>query len=364
MTAKAPPGFPEVLVVQALTERQLQILNLVVRLFIETAEPVSSRTLVRRFNLPYSPATIRNEMADLEESGHLAQPHTSAGRVPTDRGYQSYVESLRDVNQPQEERTRLEQLEHECLDSCREAEDLLRDAVSILNVVTRLVAVAAMPTPVQRTFTKLQLTAVDPRQVLVVLVTDHNAVEAHLVPLEQAVPQDRLDLCATMLNDLFGNRPVTEFLDGLFLVVHQFESSYRVCVQRALQAFLARIDRSTQKQVLVSGATSVLAQPEFQDFEKVRAILDAFQDRQLLARMLTAAETSGSQIIFVGNAPESGSAALQDFSLVSAVYRSKGVAKGAIGILGPRRMDYPRIIGYVNHVSDSLSRVFSDKTDD
>ncbi|MBI4869944.1 MAG: heat-inducible transcription repressor HrcA [Candidatus Riflebacteria bacterium] len=344
-----------------LSERQLQILNLAVRLFIETAEPVSSRTLVRRFRLPYSPATIRNEMADLEDLGYLVQPHTSAGRVPTDKGYNVYVASLRDQNWQPEERAKVEAMERECLSSCKEADEILKDAISILTVVTRLVGVVACPTPAQRTLTKMQLTAVDGRQVLVVLVMDGCHVEAHLAPLDRPVPQDRLDLCANMINERFAGRPVSDFHEGVFLVAHQFESAYRATVQHALQAFLQKIERAMERDVLVSGATSVLAQPEFQDFGRVRAILDAFQDKRFLARMLTAAETSGIQITFFGSPNEPEAQALKDFSLVTSVYRSHGVVRGTIGILGPRRMDYPRILTYVNHVSDSLTRVLSDK---
>ncbi|MBI3894154.1 MAG: heat-inducible transcription repressor HrcA [Candidatus Wallbacteria bacterium] len=346
---------------QELTSRQLQILNLSVALFIESAEAVSSRTLARRFQLPYSPATIRNEMADLEEMGFLVQPHTSAGRVPTDSGYQTYVASLRDVECTENDRTRIEVLEREALDSCKEAEELLHDAISILSVVTRLVGVAAFPSLRHSTFTKLQLTAVDSRQILVALVTDNSHAEAHLLPMEKPVPQDRLDVCTRLINDQFGGRPLAEFVGGSIRVVELLESSYRSQVQSVLQAFLARIGKTLEGDVLVWGASSMLEQPEFQDVQRARAILDALEKRDFLGRMLSGIESTGPQITFVGIAEDPQAQPLRDFSLVSSVYRVRGAVKGAIGILGPRRMDYPRVISYVNHISEALTKIFSDK---
>ncbi len=330
-------------------------------LFIETAEPVSSRCLAKRFRLPYSPATIRNEMADLEELGFLLQPHTSAGRIPTDEGYRAYVASLDDIRADEPEELRLESLERESLVATKEAGELLQEAIQILSMVTELVAVAAFPSPLNSTFTRLQLTAVDPRQVLAVLVTNANHAEAHLLPVDQPVPQDRLDLYGRMVNDRFGRAPLTEFLQECLVVLQEVESSYRDSIRRAMELFSSKLETTSSREVLLTGTSSVLAQPEFQNFQKARAILDAFEKREVLVRMLTGTQATGAQITFMGVASNPEDRVLRDFSLVSSVYRVRGSVQGAIGILGPRRMDYPRIINYVNHVSDSLSRVFSDK---
>ncbi|MBI2943139.1 MAG: heat-inducible transcription repressor HrcA [Candidatus Wallbacteria bacterium] len=346
---------------QELTPRQRQILKMVVALFIESAEAVSSRTLARRFRLPYSPATIRNEMADLEELGFLEQPHTSAGRIPTEKGYQTYVAGLESIECEGPERVRLETLELEALDSCKEAEELLRDAISILAMVTRLVGVAAFPSLRQATFTKLQLTSIDSRQILVALVTDSSHAEAHLLQVERPVPQDRLEVFTRIINEQFTGRPISEFVAGSARVIRTLESSYREQLEKVLQLLMTKIGKPLESEVLIWGAASVLDQPEFQDVQRARAILDALEKREFIGRMLASIASSGSQITFVGVDGNPEMMPLKDFSLVSSVYRVRGTIKGAIGILGPRRMDYPRVIGYVNHISDSLTRVLSDK---
>ncbi|MBI4863124.1 MAG: heat-inducible transcription repressor HrcA [Candidatus Riflebacteria bacterium] len=342
----------------ALTARQKQILDLSVSHFIKTAEPVASRTLVKMYKLTVGPATIRNEMADLEEMGFLEQPHTSAGRVPTDRGYRVYVDGLRDVNLSEMDRQHLRDLESKYLNIAEQLEETLEAALKILAEVTHMVGVAALPRLGESHIDKIQLLDVGHGRVLVVLVTCSGVVETHVVGIDTVVPQEKLDQVSRIFNENFSHSSIKDFVGSYLDVLKEIRLEYRNAVKSILEKFFenAWAGAAAAQSVFLEGATAVFKQPEFATLDRVREILTEFEYKEGILRVVS--QVAGVQEVpTVRIGTETRHKVLKDLSVVVTSYTSPGLEHGAIGIIGPRRMDYPKVIAAVDYISKALTRV-------
>ena len=326
-----------------LADRQREILRAVIREFISTAQPVASGALVRRYHLPVSPATVRNELAELEDLGLLTHPHTSAGRVPTDLGYRFFIESL----MPDPELLPDEQLtvSHQFQQTQRDTAQWLRLAASTL---ARLTAEASIVTPPASTGTALKHVDVVPiseRRVLIVAVLEGGAVRQQLLDLDQPVTPDELRVLGQRLTDTQRGADSASFAKSA-----EAEHGVARRIAQALSRMLAETEMERGHDVYYDGIQNIMAQPEFGggDPARLREMVALLEDRTRLAELLPPVIGEGEVHVAIG--AENRFEPLLDCSLVFGRYGGAGGVIGYIGIVGPRRMDYARSIGAVSFI--------------
>jgi heat-inducible transcriptional repressor len=339
---------------EPLTEREHAILEAVIRTYVETAEPAGSRHVARRFRLGISPATVRNTMSDLEEKGYLYHPHTSAGRVPTDLAYRLYVDSLMG-------RARIS--EHERTAIRRElgtgegaaVETLLRRAAQVLGLLTQELGIAVAPRLDEATLERLDLVPVAEARVLLVMTLRAAGVRTIYVDVPAAIPPNTLAAVARVLNERLGGLALREIRATLAARLRDSASDpgaqelLNVFVQGADELFVGAggLDAGVHL-----GRASVLAeQPEFHSGERLRSLIELTERRDLLQDVLARRGEGGLQVTI---GVEHGDPSLAGFTMVTSEYRSAGL-KGVIGVIGPTRMPYERVIALVESTSNLIS---------
>jgi heat-inducible transcriptional repressor len=342
----------------ALTEREERVLDAVIRAYVETAEPAGSRTVARRFKLGISPATVRNTMADLEEKGFLYHPHTSAGRIPTDHAYRYYVDTLmrpRRMTETQQRKLRLELLERE---GAGPLERLVRRATQAMGLLTGELGVAIAPSVDEVVLERLELLALSGETVLLVLTLRNGIVRTVYVDLPLTVPRETLLGLTVVLNERLAGQTMAEIRQTLPDRLRDAAPSDDVGASELLNIFLQSgeefFDLSGGEVHL--GHTSVLAsQPEFESGPELRGLIELTERRDLLASVLTGAKQQGLQIsIGAENEPPE----LNTFTLVTSEYRV-GDLSGVIGVIGPTRMPYDKVVTIVESTSRIVSELFT-----
>lgn len=333
-----------------LDERKRRVLQALTDDYIETAEPVGSRNLARKHQLGVSPATVRNEMADLEEAGYLQQPHTSAGRVPSDKGYRFYVDKLMGDWAPGDEE-RLTVL-REAQAARRAIEELIHYAARLLASATKYTSVVAAPRLEASVFRHIELVPLDASSVLAVIVSDPGFVQHRLIQVQRPVTQLQATRIAHLLNRrLFGVRfgdIGPDLLQGVEGDVGQ--GDLYDAVAELLSGGLA--EQSGDK-VYLEGTLNILSQPEFRDIDRARSLLALLEARETLERVLNLAARARGTTVIIGN--ENPVVEMRDCSVVVAAYTLGGEVIGAIGVLGPTRMEYAKTMGMVQYIADHLS---------
>lgn len=331
-----------------LTERELRVLEAVIRTYIETAEPAGSQTIARRFGLGVSPATIRNTMSDLEDKGYLFHPHTSAGRVPTDRAYRVYVDGLMRLSPP----SYLEQdrLRSEVQGSRSAVEEILRRAAQVLGVLTQELGVAVAPALDRVVLERLDLVPVAADRLLLVFNLRSGVVRTIFVQVPGAISPDALQQVTQTLNERLSGHSLQEIRTSLAERLRDAGGSPGG--RELLNIFIAEgdeiFDLSDQPNAVVLGSTQMLAdQPEFASNTRMRELLQLTERRDLLKQALEHHRRSGVSITIGG---ENSDPRLNDFTLVTASYQA-GDLTGVIGVMGPTRMPYNKVIGLVEHTS-------------
>lgn len=343
---------------EALTEREESVLDAVIRAYVETAEPAGSRTVAKRFQLGVSPATVRNTMADLEEKGFLYHPHTSAGRVPTDQAYRYYVNTLmrpRKLTQAQTRKLREELGDGE---GPGPLERLVRRATQAMGLLTGELGVAIAPSVDEVVLERLELLALSSDKVLLVLTLRNGIVRTVYVDLPLSMPQETLVSLTVVLNERLAGQSMAEIRQTLPDRLRDAAPSDDPPATELLNIFLQSGEELfdlTGEQVHL-GHTSVLAsQPEFESGKDLRGLIELTEQRELLASVLAAARPHGFQISIgsENEAPE-----LTPFTLVTSEYRV-GDLSGVIGVIGPTRMPYDRVVTIVESTSRIVSELFS-----
>jgi heat-inducible transcriptional repressor len=333
-----------------LADRQQTLLLLIIRDYIETAQPVGSKRLVERYRLDLSPATIRNEMAALTEMGYLRQPHTSAGRVPTEEGYRVFVAQM--MNQQAELPDSVQQtISHQFYQSRPDVEQWMTLAASVLAHQSQGVSLVTAPHPERARFKHVELISTQGRQVLMVLVTAGGEVSQQILTLAEPVTQERLSQTAARLSATLGGRGLDE--------ISSTPARSDALEQDILTLILADLRRNEDRvsgQIYTDGQTNLLAEPEFAESDEARRALKLFEERSalqdLLARTSTGSAVGGLQVLIGG---EGGWEELRQCSMVLARYGVPGLATGMLGVLGPMRMSYAKTIPTVRFVAGLLS---------
>lgn len=330
------------------SERQELMLNLIIREFVESAQPVGSKGLVDKYRLAFSPATVRNDMGALTEAGLLRQPHTSAGRVPTEEGYRYFVEKL--IGEADLPNADKRMISHQFFQAQGDVDHWLRLAASVLAQHSSVAAVVTAPLPERTIFRQLELIPVQGRQVLLVLVLSGGEVQQQMILLAEPLAHSWLSqtservtsLCASQ--DTAGVQACLEKLSGL-----------EKDVTGVVLEMMRRYDLAADAEVVYDGISNVLNQPEFADRQLAGRALHLIEERSLLRGFLASVlgpEIGGVHVVIGG---EGDWEDLRDCSMVVARYGARGLATGAVGVLGPVRMAYGRSISAVRFVSEVMS---------
>lgn len=337
-----------------LTERQKTILMLVIRDYIETAVPVGSNALVKRYHLDLSSATVRNELASLDEMGYLRQPHTSAGRIPTEEGYRFFVGQM--MHQAELPEAVQHTITHQFYQARPDVEQWMTLAASVLAHQSQGVSVVTAPHAEQALFKHVELISTQGRQVLMVMVMAGGEVSQQILTLAEPVSQERLSQTATRLNGLLAGLAV-EAISSLPTRSDTLDQDILILIIQDMR----RMTESISGNIYTDGLTNVLAEPEFAESDEARRALRIFEERStlqdLLARTSTGSMVGGLQVLIGG---EGGWEELRQCSMVLARYGVPGLATGMLGVLGPMRMSYARTIPTVRFVAGLLSGLVND----
>jgi heat-inducible transcriptional repressor len=331
-----------------LTERELRVLEAVVQTYIETAEPAGSQTIARKFGLGVSPATIRSTMSELEDKGYLFHPHTSAGRIPTDRAYRIYVDAIMRLSPPSHEQQHT--LRAELVGNRSAVEEILRRAAQVLGVLTQELGVAVAPALDHMVMERLELVQVSSERLLLVFNLKSGGVRTIFVEVPGLLPLASVHQVAQILNERLSGLTLQQIRSTLPERLR--DASGAAGGRELLNIFIAEgdglFDLSDEENAVVLGSAQMLAdQPEFASNSRMRDLLRLTEGRGLLKQALEARRQRGVSITIGSENPD---ARLSDFTLVTSAYEV-GALKGVIGVMGPTRMPYDKIIGLVEHTS-------------
>jgi heat-inducible transcriptional repressor len=332
-----------------LSDRQKLVLTLVIHEYIRSAQPIGSQHLVENYKLDISSATVRNEMAALTEMGYLRQPHTSAGRVPSEEGYRFFVSKLlQETELPANTRRTIS---HQFYQSRQDVEQWLRLAASVLAHQSRAASLVTAPHPELSRFKHLELISIRGRQVLMVLVLVGGEIHQQLLTMAEPLSQERLSETASRLTQLFQNTSV----DMLSSYSGQLEQLDKDILDLAMQE-MTRSNTGVSGEIYLDGLTNVLAEPEFSGSDDARRALHVLEERSLLDDLLSRTVMTsaiGEVQVLIGG--EGTWAELNQSSIVLARYGTPGLATGTLGVLGPMRMSYGHTISTVRYVASLLS---------
>ncbi|MDI6712295.1 MAG: heat-inducible transcriptional repressor HrcA [Anaerosomatales bacterium] len=337
-----------------LSERRRAVLAALVQEYVDTMQPVGSKALVERHGLGCSPATVRAELAALEESGHVVQPHVSSGRIPTDRGYRAFVDDVRERigngGLSSEEVERIHRV-YETLEL--ELDEVLRETSVLLSRFTNYVAVVAAPALRRARLKRVSVVPLAERRALVVVVTDSGQVADRMLELAEHVPENVLmeveRYLTGVLEDKIGEQ-VVDVRDGAGPGVDAFA---RTTIQ-VLDAVADCLREADEDRVVTGGVAALLSQPEFADPAAARPVVEALEDGITMLKILTDAARSRGVTVRIGH--ENPVEAFGSASVVASPYGRRG-AMGVVGVIGPTRMHYPRAIGAVRAVADTLTEI-------
>lgn len=338
----------------ALSDRRNEILRAIVRHYVRSGEPVGSKTLVERYKLDVSPATVRNEMAALEEAGLIYQPHTSAGRVPTDSGYRLFVDRSTPPRLPEKEARRIRSF---FIEPRWELEDALRHTASLLSSLTDHAAVVFAP-PLARSLVRhVELVELTGARSMVVMVTDTGRVENHVISIPEGHLDDpQLDQAGEMLNRLLEGVPLDEAVTTIRSGMERVPLELRELIAEVAIALEESLAERDVDRMFLEGTSNIVDEAKFADLETVRQVIGALEHRRLLLEVLADALSLGSVSVRIGS--ENPASEMQFCSVITAPYGSDNPI-GSLGVVGPTRMDYRRTIAAVHEVSASLGRMLS-----
>ena len=337
-----------------LSDRKKSILRAVIDNYIATAEPVGSKTITGLPGLQFSSATIRNEMSDLEALGYLEQPHTSAGRVPTHRGYRIYVDEL--MHQEVLSLQEMRDISHGIRQKMQELDRMISSAASLVFRLTNYTTYTVTPSQDQVKILRFDLFPVESENLIIVVVTDIHIVKNKLVHLSREISELSLKKLTEALNRYMTNLPLDKISTDVILRTAQAYDGSTEILQEVLK-FLAEISREcTGCEVFLTGASHILDYPEYQDIIKARRLLEYLNNKEEISRF-SRMESSAQMKIYIG--PENVAEQLQDSSVIMASYDLGAGTRGLIGVVGPTRMDYSGVAARLSYFAKQLEKVFS-----
>ncbi|MBQ9200280.1 MAG: heat-inducible transcription repressor HrcA [Lachnospiraceae bacterium] len=337
-----------------LDERKKTILKLIIATYLETGEPVGSRTISKFNDLNLSSATIRNEMADLEELGYIVQPHTSAGRIPTDKGYRFYVDNL------MEEKEEAEVEKSTLLERVDRMELLLKQVAKVLAYNTNYATLVTAP-KYRKTIKFIQLSKVDEETLLAVIVVEGNLIKNQIIPIDTILDNEDVLKFNILLNTFLQGASLEDINLEMINAMKKQSGEYSVILDQIFQGIVDAVNEANELEIYTSGATNILKYPEIGDISKTSELLEKFEDKEELSHLLE--ETTGNKDdshdiqVYIGE--ENPVQNMEDCSIVTATYKMPEGATGTIGIVGPKRMDYKKVVSTLKNLTIELDDIFS-----
>ena len=336
-----------------LTERKKKVLRSVVDLYIRTAEPVGSKAITELPDMNYSSATIRNEMADLEELGYILQPHTSAGRIPSDKGYRFYVDHLME-----EKNREVDEMKHFVIEHTEKMDQVLQQVAKILAANTNYATMVSAPTYHRNKVKFIQLSNVDDAQILAVVVTEGNLVKNKIIPVSEPLDNETMLKLNILLNSNLNGLALQEINLGTIAKLKDQAGIHSDIVSNVLDTVAETMGQDEDIRIYTSGTNNFFKYPELSDTERASELISTFEEKQQLASLVTEnlleEKNTGIQV-YIGN--ESPIQTMRDCSVVTATYELGEGIRGTIGIIGPKRMDYEKVMDNLKVLKSSLDGV-------
>ena len=343
-----------------LDERKLKILQAIIRTYLETGEPVGSRTISKYTDLNLSSATIRNEMSDLEEMGYILQPHTSAGRIPSDLGYRLYVDTMLD-DKAQEVKDMKAELE----EKADKMDALLKQVAKLLAVNTNYATMVSGPRYETKKVKFIQMTPVDEKNLLTVIVLDNNVVKNEMIRMQEPMNEETVLKLNFILNTTLNGLDVMEMNLAVIQKIKEQMGAHNSVIDSILEVIGSALTEDEDLEVYTSGTTNILKYPELSDRSKAAQLLDVFEEKKMLTDWITqelVQEDSDNHGIQVYIGGETKVESMKDCSMVTATYRLNEGVYGKIGIVGPKRMDYDKVVATLQSMMTQLDDIFKEKT--
>ncbi len=337
-----------------LDQRKKIILKAVIRNYLETGEPVGSRTISKYTDLNLSSATIRNEMADLEEMGYIVQPHTSAGRIPSDQGYRFYVDTM------MEEKDReVVELKEMLLERQDKMETLLKQVAKVVAQNTQYAAMISAPSTHRNKVKFIQLSRVNPEQLLAVIVVEGNVIKNNIINVAEELSDENLLKLNILLNTHLNGLSMEEINLGIISAMKQQAGVHGSLIGEVIDAVGEAIKADEDLEIYTSGTNNIFRYPELTDNGKASELVGTFEEKQQLGSLIqeSLAEDAGTGIqVYIGD--EAPIKSMKDCSVVTATYELGEGMKGTIGIVGPKRMDYDKVIGTLRTIQSKLDELY------
>jgi len=344
----------------SLDKRKIAILKAIISSYIDNAEAVGSRTISKKYELGVSPATIRNEMSDLEEMGFLIQPHTSSGRIPTDKAYRYYVDDLwKKVKKSKN--PNLDKLKSIIEDKSSELDSIFRNSVRILSQITKYTSFVVAPQLKQSVIQRIQLVPVSEYTVLLLIILQSNIVKQVMLRLNSPIPSDQMERISVSLSEkMHGHKlgDLEKIKDSIIRELYITRESNNDALMDLLPYLMDQMTGLEEVNVFSDGITNILDLPEYNDIVKAREFISFVEDKHSMARLFQNAEDINSDLeISIGS--ENKTVELKDCSLITATYKLNGKLIGRIGVIGPTRMDYSNVIKTVKSISEAINEIIN-----
>jgi len=338
-----------------LNERKTKILEAIITDYIATAEPIGSRTVAKKYDMGISSATIRNEMSDLEELGLIIQPHASAGRVPSDKGYRLYVDSLMKQTMLSDEQE--DYLRQIVLRNINQIDYLMRETAKALSLLTQYTTIVSEPQAQKTRLKHVQLVPLDENAVIVMVISDAKTAKNMVIRMSQPPSYEELSRLSVALNVHLQGMSTEMLTSSLLAKLEQDFGEHRGMIPQILEAVMSALGNGEDARVYTSGMRNLLAFPEFADVGKATGIFQTLEEKDTLVRLLSdGADSTGDQAHIIIGA-ENEIIHLQDCSIIKAHYSLGDQARGTIGIIGPTRMDYAQVLSVLNGLVRNVNRV-------
>ena len=345
-----------------LSERQITILDAVIRNYLATGEPVGSRTISKYTDLNLSSATIRNEMSDLEEMGYIVQPHTSAGKIPSDKGYRLYVDHLIEQNEKKDKE--ISDMKEFVIEKTEKMDKILKQAAKMLATNTNYATLVSAPDVNHNKVKFIQLSQVDDQHLLAVIVMNNNMVRNKMVNLYEALDNETILKLNILLNTSLNGLAMNEINLGTIARLKEQAGIHSGIVSDVLDALVQTFAESEDLKIYTSGATNILKYPELSDSDSAATLLSAFEEKEELASLVTESLSDSEKTdngtgiqVYIGN--ESPIQTMKDCSVVTATYDLGEGVKGTIGIVGPKRMDYEKVMDNLKTLKSQLDGIYN-----
>ena len=348
-----------------LDERKIIILKTIIKNYLETGEPVGSRTISKFSGLNLSSATIRNEMSDLEEMGYILQPHTSAGRIPSDKGYRFYVDSIMEDSD-----RRISEATGLMVQRVDKLEMLLKQLVKLLAVDTNYAALISGPSLSKNKIKYLQLSSPSERKLLLILVLEGNIIKNEVISIDEDLDQETILNLTVLINNCISGLSLKDISPKMITTLMVQSGGHGETVKAVIDSVEDMIETDMDsREIFTSGATNFFKYPELSDVEKASKLISAFEEKESLKELVEEVSSQSSddegekgslQVYLGGEGPIRN---MQDCSLVTANYELGDGMRGVIGVIGPKRMDYEKVMGTMQNLISQLNKAYKDNNE-